>query len=65
MHRNNFIAYFLALACFIILTPSLATAQSDKVKSALADLKAMAGELGAPSSKAATYILATTKWTTQ
>ena len=48
MHRNNFIAYFLALACFIILTPSLATAQSDKVKSALADLKAMAGTLGAP-----------------
>ena len=48
MHRNNFVAYFLTLACFIILTPSLATAQSDKVKSALTDLKAMAGELGAP-----------------
>ena len=48
MHRNNFIAYFLALACFIILTPNLATAQSDKVKSAMADLKAMAGTLGAP-----------------
>ena len=48
MHRNNFIAYFLTLACFIILTPSLASAQSDKVKSALADLKAMAGELGVP-----------------
>ena len=47
MHRNNFIAYFLALACFIILTPNLATAQSDKVKSAMADLKAMAGTLGA------------------
>ena len=48
MHRNNFIAYFLMIACFIILTPSLATAQSDKVKSAMADLKAMAGTLGAP-----------------
>ena len=48
MHRNNFIAYFLTLACFIILAPSLASAQSDKVKLAMADLKAMAGELGAP-----------------
>ena len=48
MHRNNFIAYFLMIACFIVLTPSLATAQSDKVKSAMADLKAMAGTLGAP-----------------
>src|SRR6185312_16236766 len=48
MNRNNFIAYFLALACLIILTPNLASAQSAKVKSALADLKAMAGTLGAP-----------------
>ena len=48
MHRNNFIAYFLSLACLIILIPSLATAQSDKVKTSIADLKAMAGTLGAP-----------------
>jgi hypothetical protein len=48
MHRNNFIAYFLTLACLIILIPGLAAAQSGKVKSAMADLTAMAGELGAP-----------------
>ena len=48
MHRNNFIAYFLSLACLIILIPDLAAAQSGKVKSALADLTAMAGTLGAP-----------------
>ena len=48
MHRNNFIAYFLTLACLIILIPDLAAAQSGKVKSALADLTAMAGTLGAP-----------------
>jgi len=48
MDRKNFIACLLTLACLIILTPSLANAQSDKVKSALADFKVMTGELGVP-----------------
>jgi cache 3/cache 2 fusion protein len=46
--RNNVIAYCLTLACIIVLTLNVATAQSAKVKSAMADLKAMAGTLGSP-----------------
>ena len=65
MHKNNFIAYFLTLACFIVLTPSLATAQSDKVKSAMADLKAMAETLGAPKLQGSDLISAATKRTTR
>ena len=38
MYRNQL--FVGILACFIILLPSLATAQSDKVKAAMADLKA-------------------------
>jgi hypothetical protein len=48
MYRNTWFIGILTLACFIMLTPSLATAESAKVKSALADLKAMAGTLGVP-----------------
>jgi hypothetical protein len=65
MYRNKLFLGILTLACFIILTPSLATAQSDKVKSAMADLKAMAGTLGVQSSKAAIFISVATKRTTQ
>ena len=35
---------FLALACFVVLIPSLASAQSDKVKAAMAALQAAAGK---------------------
>src|SRR6185312_12789528 len=48
MYRNNFIAGFLTLACFIILIPSLGTAQTDKVKASMVALKAETGKLGAP-----------------
>jgi len=40
MHRTNFIAYLLALACLIILPPSFGAAQTDKVKTAMAALQA-------------------------
>ena len=48
MHRNSFIAYFLTLTCFMILIPSLGTAQTDKVKTSMAALKAETAKLGAP-----------------
>jgi Cache 3/Cache 2 fusion domain len=48
MHRNTFIACLLTLTCFIILIPSLGTAQSDKVKTSMAALKAETAKLGAP-----------------
>jgi len=35
---------FLALACFVVLIPGLASAQSDKVKAAMAALQAAAGK---------------------
>jgi cache 3/cache 2 fusion protein len=48
MYRNSFIACILTLACFIILIPNDGSAQSDKVKTAMAALKADTGKLGAP-----------------
>src|SRR6476620_7316590 len=46
MCRNKWIVAILA--CFIILLPSLGSAQSAKVKTAMADLKAMTADLGTP-----------------
>jgi Cache 3/Cache 2 fusion domain len=48
MHRNKLILSGLALACFIILIPSLGTAQTENVKTSMEALKADTGELGAP-----------------
>jgi len=48
MYRNNLIACILTLACFIILMPSLGTAQTAVVKSLMAALRADTEALGAP-----------------
>jgi hypothetical protein len=48
MYRNNFIACLLTLTCFIILIPSLGTAQTDKVKTSMAAFKAETAKLGEP-----------------
>jgi Cache 3/Cache 2 fusion domain len=48
MYRNNFIACLLTLVCFVIVMPSLGTAQTDKVKTSMAALKAETAKLGAP-----------------
>jgi hypothetical protein len=51
MKRRNLILSILATGFFIAiatLIPELATAQADKVKAAMADLKARAEKLGAP-----------------
>jgi len=42
------VGFAVAQTCLVILTPDFATAESDKVKSALADFKAMMDELGVP-----------------
>ena len=48
MYRNNFIAGLIALACFMFVMPSLGAAQTDKVKTSMAALKAETERLGAP-----------------
>jgi hypothetical protein len=51
MERRNLILSLLAIGCFIAtatLIPGLGTAQADKVKVAMADLKAKTEKLGAP-----------------
>jgi hypothetical protein len=47
--RNSLIACILTLSCFFMLMPSLGSAQTDKVKTSMAALKAETGKLGAPS----------------
>jgi len=51
INRKNFITSILAAGCFIaaaMLTAGLATAQTDKVNTSMAALKAKTGALGAP-----------------
>jgi hypothetical protein len=48
MYRKSSVACILTLACFIILLPSVGSAQSDKVKASMAALKAETEKLGAP-----------------
>ena len=48
MYKNNFVAFILTLACFIILIPILGCAQTDNVQTSMAALKAGTGQLGAP-----------------
>ena len=46
--KTSVLACLLSLACFFMIMPGVAFAQSDKVKSAMADLKAETGKLGIP-----------------
>jgi Cache 3/Cache 2 fusion domain len=48
MHKRHLITYVLTLTCCILLMPDLGTAQSDRVKSEMTDLKAETGKFGAP-----------------
>jgi Cache 3/Cache 2 fusion domain len=64
MYRNNVIACLLTLTCFIILIPSLGTAQSDKVKTSMAALKAETAKLGAPKVQGSDLYFGTTKAST-
>jgi hypothetical protein len=48
MYKSNFIACVLTFTCLIILTPSPGLAQSEKVKTAMAALKAETAKYGAP-----------------
>ena len=48
MYRNRSLFGIITVACFVIVTMSVATAQSEKVKSTLADFKAMMDGRGAP-----------------
>ena len=51
MERRSLVLSLFAIGCFIAtatLIPGLGTAQADKVKAAMADLKAKTEKLGAP-----------------
>jgi len=61
MYRNKFFACFLMLVCFVVLIPNLASAQSDKVKTSMAALKAETGKLGAPKVQGHDLYFGTTK----
>jgi hypothetical protein len=61
MYRNKFFAWSLMLACFVVLMPDLASAQSDKVKSAMAALKAETEKLGVPKMQGNDLYFGTTK----
>jgi hypothetical protein len=61
MYRNSFIACMLTFACFIILIPSFGSAQSDKVKDAMAALKAETAKLGAPKAEGSDLYFGKTK----
>ena len=51
MYGNNLIAGIFTLACFIMLIPSLGTAQTGDVKASMATLKAETDKLGDPELK--------------
>ena len=64
MKRRSFILTILATGFFIgnaMLAPDLGTAQTDKVKSAMADLKARAEKIGAPKVEGKDLYSGTTK----
>jgi hypothetical protein len=63
MYINKFFACFLTVACFVVLIPSLAFAQSDKVKASMAALKAETEKLGAPKVQGNDLYFGTTKAT--
>lgn len=61
MYKRNFITYVLTFACAIFLTSGLGNAQSEKVKSELADLKAETAKLGAPKVQGSDLYFGSTK----
>jgi Cache 3/Cache 2 fusion domain len=61
--RTNFVACLLTLSCLITLVPGIATAQTDKVKTSMAALKAETGKLGAPKVQGHELYFGTTKAT--
>jgi hypothetical protein len=64
MERRNLILSLLAIGCFIAtatLIPGLGIAQADKVKAAMADLKAKTKKLGAPKVEGKDLYFGTTK----
>jgi len=65
MHRNSLIVCILTLACFFILTPSLGSAQTDKVKTSMAALRSETGKLGAPKAQGNDLYFGTTKATNE
>jgi hypothetical protein len=61
MYRNSLVVLgVLTFACFMML-PSLGVAQTDKVKTAMAALKAETGKLGAPKVQGNDLYFGTTK----
>ena len=64
MERRNLIISLFAIGCFIAtatLIPNLGTAQADKVKAAMADLKAKTDKLGAATVEGKDLYFGTTK----
>jgi hypothetical protein len=64
MKRRSVILAILAIGCLVAtatLTPGLGTAQADKVKAAMADLKAKTEKLGAPKVEGKDLYFGTTK----
>jgi len=61
MHTNKGAWIIALLACFTVLLPSLGSAQSDKVKPAMADLKFETGKLGLPSVQGGDLYFGSTK----
>ena len=64
MERRNLILSLFAIGCFIAtatLIPGLSTAQADKVKAAMADLKARTEKLGAAKVEGSDLYFGTTK----
>jgi hypothetical protein len=64
MERRNLILSLFAIGCFIAtatLIPGLGTAQADKVKAAMADLKAKTEKLGTPKVEGKDLYFGTTK----
>ena len=61
MYGNNLIAGIFTLACFIMLIPSLGTAQTGDVKASMATLKAETDKLGDPELKGSYLYLGNNK----
>ena len=68
MKRRSPLLTILALGCLVAiatLTPSLSTAQTDKVTAAMADFKAKTGKLGVPKVEGKDLYSALRKWITR
>jgi Cache 3/Cache 2 fusion domain len=58
---RSLLACLLSLACFVMLTPSVAFAQMDQVKSSMENLKSETGKLGSPRVEGNDLYFGTTK----